>query len=93
LYGGALNSSLQAALGESNIGFLNNSVVASKTPSLEKVPFAPTEHGSSLEGDTMHIKQESVPPLLPFSVVGEDEDLVHLIKREVLEQEAEEPGP
>lgn len=34
----------------------------------------------------MHIKQEAVPPVPPSSMVTESEGLVHLIKREVLEQ-------
>lgn len=39
-----------------------------------------------MEGPMMHIKQEAVPPLPPPSMVAENEGLVHLIKREVLEQ-------
>jgi forkhead box protein P len=72
LYGDALNASLRAALGESNIGFLDH-------PSMEKA--------------MMHIKQEAVPLVPPSSMAAESEDLVHLIKREMLEQEAEVPGP
>ncbi|KDR07589.1 Forkhead box protein P4 [Zootermopsis nevadensis] len=86
LYGDALNASLQAALGDSNIGFLNNSMSTSTTTSPEKVPSPPTDHRSSIEGPMMHIKQEAVPPLPPSSLVAENEGLVHLIKREVLEQ-------
>ncbi|PNF19416.1 hypothetical protein B7P43_G03604 [Cryptotermes secundus] len=86
LYGDALNASLQAALGDSNIGFLNNSMSTSTTTSPEKVPSPPLEHRASMEGAMMHIKQEAVPPVLPSSMVTESEGLVHLIKREVLEQ-------
>lgn len=35
---------LQAALGDSNIGFLNNSMSTSTTTSPEKVPSPPTDH-------------------------------------------------
>lgn len=41
---------------------------------------------SSMEGAMMHIKQEAVLPVPPSSMVTESEGLVHLIKREVLEQ-------
>ncbi|GFG29383.1 hypothetical protein Cfor_06124, partial [Coptotermes formosanus] len=98
LYGDALNASLQrivsgrkydmlqAALGDSNIAFLNNSMSTSTTTSPEKVPSPPTEHRSSVEVPMMHIKQEAAPPLPPPLVAAENEGLVHLIKREVLEQ-------
>lgn len=86
LYGDALNASLQAALGDSSIAFLNNSMSTSTTTSPEKVPSPPTEHRSSMEVPMMHIKQEAVPPLPPPAVAAENEGLVHLIKREVLEQ-------
>jgi len=39
-----------------------------------------------MELPMMHIKQEAVPPLPPPAVAAENEGLVHLIKREVLEQ-------
>jgi hypothetical protein len=39
-----------------------------------------------MEGPMIHIKQEAVPPPLPSSMVAENEGLVRLIKREVLEQ-------
>ncbi|KAJ9583355.1 hypothetical protein L9F63_022317, partial [Diploptera punctata] len=89
LYGDALNASLQAALGDSNMGFLNNSMSTSTATSPEKVASPPTEHRSSLEAQMMHIKQESVAPPPPpptQSMIAENESLVHLIKREVLEQ-------
>ncbi|PSN57857.1 Forkhead box protein P4, partial [Blattella germanica] len=85
LYGDALNASLQAALGDSNLGFLNNSMSTSTATSPEKVASPPTDHRSSLEGQMMHIKQETVPSQPPPSMVAENEGLVHLIKREVLE--------
>lgn len=39
-----------------------------------------------MEGAMMHIKQEAALPVPPSSLVAESEGLVHLIKREVLEQ-------
>ncbi|XP_049845802.1 forkhead box protein P1 isoform X3 [Schistocerca gregaria] len=103
LYGDALNTSLQnvqcenyseAALGESNMGFVNNSMSTSTATSPEKVPSPATEHRSSVDGSLMHIKQEA---LQTPSMNPDNDGLVHLIKREIMEhgidaEEVEEVG-
>jgi hypothetical protein len=59
-------------------------VSTSATISPEKISSPPIEHGSSMEGGMMKIKQETVPPLPSFSIVIDSEGLEQ--KREVLEQ-------
>ncbi|XP_043283738.1 forkhead box protein P1 isoform X4 [Venturia canescens] len=81
MYGDALNANLQyfqAALGESNMGFLNNSMCTSTATSPDK------EHGlphndlmSHLDEPGVHIKQEGQSP--------EGGKLSRLIKREMVD--------
>ncbi|XP_012274756.1 forkhead box protein P1 isoform X4 [Orussus abietinus] len=90
MYGDALNANLQyfqAALGESNMGFLNNSMCTSTATSPDKEHVLPhNDLMSPLDEPTVHIKQEGQSP--------EGGKLSRLIKRELLEapteQEAEE---
>ncbi|XP_011297099.1 forkhead box protein P1 isoform X4 [Fopius arisanus] len=82
MYGEALNANLQAALGESNMGFLNNSMCTSTATSPDKEHVM--QHNdlmSSLDEPGMHIKQEGQSP--------EGGKLSRLIKRELLEVQTE----
>ncbi|XP_035719432.1 forkhead box protein P1-like isoform X12 [Vespa mandarinia] len=90
MYGDALNANLQyfqAALGESNMGFLNNSMCTSTATSPDKEHvLSHNDLMSPLDEPAVHIKQEGQSP--------EGGKLTRLIKREMLdgptEQEAEE---
>ncbi|XP_033208741.1 forkhead box protein P1 isoform X2 [Belonocnema kinseyi] len=90
MYGDALNANLQyfqAALGESNMGFLNNSMCTSTRTSPDKEHVIPhNDLMSPLDEPAVHIKQEGQSP--------EGGKLSRLIKRELLEtptdQEQEE---
>nr|CAD7568183.1 unnamed protein product [Timema californicum] len=64
----------ERTLGDSNMGFLNNSMSTSTATSPDKVCTPPGDHRSSLESSLLHIKQEA------------GEGLMHLIKHEILEQ-------
>ncbi|XP_008555851.1 forkhead box protein P1 isoform X1 [Microplitis demolitor] len=87
MYGDALNANLQyfqAALGESNMGFLNNSMCTSTATSPDKEHVMPHNDlifvnyfRSSLDESGMHIKQEGQSP--------EGSKLSRLIKRELLD--------
>ncbi|XP_057330168.1 forkhead box protein P1 isoform X12 [Microplitis mediator] len=78
MYGDALNANLQAALGESNMGFLNNSMCTSTATSPDKEHVMPhNDLMSSLDESGMHIKQEGQSP--------EGSKLSRLIKRELLD--------
>ncbi|XP_063979383.1 forkhead box protein P1 isoform X5 [Diachasmimorpha longicaudata] len=86
MYGEALNANLQyfqAALGESNMGFLNNSMCTSTATSPDKEHVM--QHNdllrSPLDEPGMHIKQEGQSP--------EGGKLSRLIKRELLEAQTE----
>ncbi|XP_070150796.1 forkhead box P isoform X7 [Polyergus mexicanus] len=86
MYGDALNANLQA-LGESNIGFLNNPMCTSTATSPDKEHVLPhNDLMSPLDEPAMHIKQESQSP--------EGGKHTRLIKRELpdgpMEQETEE---
>ncbi|XP_051168144.1 forkhead box protein P1 isoform X9 [Leptopilina boulardi] len=79
MYGDALNANLQyfqAALGESNMGFLNNSMCTSITTSPDKEHVMPhSDLMSPLDEPAVHIKQEGQCP--------EGGKLSRLIKREL----------
>ncbi|XP_043465619.1 forkhead box protein P1 isoform X9 [Leptopilina heterotoma] len=79
MYGDALNANLQyfqAALGESNMGFLNNSMCTSTTTSPDKEHVMPhSDLMSPLDEPVVHIKQEGLCP--------EGGKLSRLIKREL----------
>ncbi|KAK0096866.1 hypothetical protein PV326_004070 [Microctonus aethiopoides] len=78
MYGDAINANLQAALGESNMGFLTNSMCTSTATSPGKEHVMPhNDIMSSLDEPGMHIKQEGQSP--------EGGKLSRLIKRELLE--------
>ncbi|XP_029160624.1 forkhead box protein P1-like isoform X11 [Nylanderia fulva] len=86
MYGDALNANLQA-LGESNMGFLNNPMCTSTATSPDKEHVLPhNDLMSPLDEPAMHIKQESQSP--------EGGKHTRLIKRELpdgpMEQETEE---
>ncbi|XP_014474347.1 PREDICTED: forkhead box protein P1 isoform X11 [Dinoponera quadriceps] len=86
MYGDALNANLQA-LGESNMGFLNNPMCTSTATSPDKEHVLPhNDLMSPLDEPAVHIKQESQSP--------EGGKHARLIKREMpdgpLEQETEE---
>ncbi|EZA48497.1 Forkhead box protein P4 [Ooceraea biroi] len=86
MYGDALNANLQA-LGESNMGFLNNPMCTSTATSPDKEHVLPhNDLMSPLDEPAVHIKQESQSP--------EGGKHTRLIKRELpdgpMEQEAEE---
>ncbi|KMQ91680.1 forkhead box protein p4 [Lasius niger] len=86
MYGDALNANLQA-LGESNMGFLNNPMCTSTATSPDKEHVLPhNDLMSPLDEPAMHIKQESQSP--------EGGKHTRLIKRELpdgpIEQETEE---
>ncbi|XP_072751465.1 forkhead box transcription factor P isoform X4 [Anoplolepis gracilipes] len=89
MYGDALNANLQyfQALGESNMGFLNNPMCTSTATSPDKEHVLPhNDLMSPLDEPAMHIKQESQSP--------EGGKHTRLIKRELpdgpMEQETEE---
>ncbi|XP_014474341.1 PREDICTED: forkhead box protein P1 isoform X5 [Dinoponera quadriceps] len=89
MYGDALNANLQyfQALGESNMGFLNNPMCTSTATSPDKEHVLPhNDLMSPLDEPAVHIKQESQSP--------EGGKHARLIKREMpdgpLEQETEE---
>ncbi|XP_014606511.1 PREDICTED: forkhead box protein P1-like isoform X8 [Polistes canadensis] len=87
MYGDALNANLQAALGESNMGFLNNSMCTSTATSPDKEHvLSHNDLMSPLDEPGVHIKQEGQSP--------EGGKLTRLIKRELMdaqtEQEAED---
>ncbi|CAL1685870.1 unnamed protein product [Lasius platythorax] len=89
MYGDALNANLQyfQALGESNMGFLNNPMCTSTATSPDKEHVLPhNDLMSPLDEPAMHIKQESQSP--------EGGKHTRLIKRELpdgpIEQETEE---
>ncbi|XP_076285111.1 forkhead box transcription factor P isoform X2 [Lasioglossum baleicum] len=63
MYGEALNANLQAALGDSNMGFLNNSMCTSTTTSPDKEHvLAHNDLMSPLDEPAVHIKQEGQSP-------------------------------
>ncbi|KAF4533420.1 hypothetical protein B566_EDAN001145 [Ephemera danica] len=82
LYGDALNASLQAALAESNLPFLNNAMSTVTASSPEKGPSPSADQRSSMDG-SLHIKQEPLSQTLENG--GGVQGLSHLIKREMLE--------
>ncbi|XP_043597741.1 forkhead box protein P1-like isoform X14 [Bombus pyrosoma] len=88
MYGDALNANLQyfqAALGDSNMGFLNNSMCTSTTTSPDKEHvLAHNDLMSPLDEPAVHIKQEGQSP--------EGGKLTRLIKRELVDAPAEQEG-
>ncbi|KAF3425888.1 hypothetical protein E2986_05835 [Frieseomelitta varia] len=85
MYGDALNANLQAALGDSNMGFLNNSMCTSTTTSPDKEHvLAHNDLMSPLDEPAVHIKQEGQSP--------EGGKLTRLIKRELVDGPAEQEG-
>ncbi|CAK9812694.1 Forkhead box protein P4 [Anthophora plagiata] len=88
MYGDALNANLQyfqAALGDSNMGFLNNSMCTSTTTSPDKDHvLAHNDLMSPLDEPAVHIKQEGQSP--------EGGKLTRLIKRELVDAPAEQEG-
>lgn len=85
MYGDALNANLQAALGESNMGFLNNSMCTSTATSPDKEHvLSHNDLMSPLDEPAVHIKQEGQSP--------EGGKLTRLIKRELLEAPTEQEG-
>ncbi|CAL7950523.1 unnamed protein product [Xylocopa violacea] len=88
MYGDALNANLQyfqAALGDSNMGFLNNSMCTSTTTSPDKDHvLAHSDLMSPLDEPAVHIKQEGQSP--------EGGKLTRLIKRELVDAPAEQEG-
>ncbi|XP_017788972.1 PREDICTED: forkhead box protein P1 isoform X3 [Habropoda laboriosa] len=88
MYGDALNANLQyfqVALGDSNMGFLNNSMCTSTTTSPDKDHvLAHNDLMSPLDEPAVHIKQEGQSP--------EGGKLTRLIKRELVDAPAEQEG-
>ncbi|XP_076679431.1 forkhead box transcription factor P isoform X23 [Andrena cerasifolii] len=88
MYGDALNANLQyfqAALGDSNMGFLNNTMCTSTTTSPDKEHvMAHNDLMSPLDEPAVHIKQEGQSP--------EGGKLTRLIKRELVDAPAEQEG-
>ncbi|XP_033175441.1 forkhead box protein P1 isoform X4 [Bombus impatiens] len=88
MYGDALNANLQyfqAALGDSNMGFLNNSMCTSTTTSPDKEHvLAHNDLMSPLDEPAVHIKQEGQSP--------EGGKLTRLIKRELVDAPTEQEG-
>lgn len=88
MYGDALNANLQyfqAALGDSNMGFLNNSMCTSTTTSPDKEHvLAHNDLMSPLDEPAVHIKQEGQSP--------EGGKLTRLIKRELVDAPADQEG-
>ncbi|KZC07136.1 hypothetical protein WN55_08518 [Dufourea novaeangliae] len=85
MYGDALNANLQAALGDSNMGFLNNTMCTSTTTSPDKEHvLAHNDLMSPLDEPAVHIKQEGQSP--------EGGKLTRLIKRELIDAPAEQEG-
>ncbi|KAJ8683891.1 hypothetical protein QAD02_019683 [Eretmocerus hayati] len=85
MYGDAINMNLQyfqAALGESNMGFLNNSMCTSTATSPDKEHNLPhNDLLSPMDESSLHIKREGQSP--------EGGKLSRLIKREMMEAPAE----
>ncbi|XP_076169338.1 forkhead box transcription factor P isoform X4 [Ptiloglossa arizonensis] len=88
MYGDALNANLQyfqAALGDSNMGFLSNSMCTSTTTSPDKEHvLAHNDLMSPLDEPAVHIKQEGQSP--------EGGKLTRLIKRELVDASMEQEG-
>ncbi|XP_017766831.1 PREDICTED: forkhead box protein P1-like isoform X3 [Eufriesea mexicana] len=88
MYGDALNANLQyfqAALGDSNMGFLNNSMCTSTTTSPHKEHvLAHNDLMSPLDEPAVHINQEGQSP--------EGGKLTRLIKRELVDAPADQEG-
>ncbi|XP_076635185.1 forkhead box transcription factor P isoform X4 [Colletes latitarsis] len=88
MYGDALNANLQyfqAALGDSNMGFLSNSMCTSTTTSPDKEHvLAHNDLMSPLDEPAVHIKQEGQSP--------EGGKLTRLIKRELVDAPVEQEG-
>ncbi|XP_068981132.1 forkhead box protein P1-like isoform X2 [Bombus flavifrons] len=85
MYGDALNANLQAALGDSNMGFLNNSMCTSTTTSPDKEHvLTHNDLMSPLDEPAVHIKQEGQSP--------EGGKLTRLIKRELVDAPTEQEG-